>query len=66
MGRIKSIPIKTLGDQLMKEHPDRFTSDFKKNKEVLGELKDIQSKKVRNVLAGYITKEVKRANKSGP
>ena len=65
MGRIKSIPIKTLGNRLMEEHGDKFTTDFDKNKEVLGGLKDIKSKKVRNVLAGYITKKMKKADKSG-
>lgn len=61
MGRIKTIPIKTLGDQLIKDHGDRFTTDFEKNKVILGSLKNIKSKKIRNILAGYITKEIKRA-----
>jgi len=65
MGRIKTIAVKTLGNDLIKEHSDKFTGDFDKNKDVLGELKYIKSKKVRNTLAGYITKEMKRIEKSG-
>jgi small subunit ribosomal protein S17e len=64
MGRIKTTPIKTLGDQLIREHTDKFSVDFEKNKVVLGDLKEIKSKKVRNILAGYITKEMQKLKKS--
>jgi small subunit ribosomal protein S17e len=64
MGRIKTIPIKTLGNRLMEEHGDKFTADFEKNKKILGTLKNIKSKKVRNILAGYITKEIKKRAKT--
>ena len=65
MGRIKTIPIKTLGDRLIEEHRDKFSSDFEKNKKVLASLEDIKSKKIRNILAGYITKEMKKADETG-
>jgi len=65
MGRIKNIPIKTLGDKLIREHRDKLTTDFEKNKVILGSLKNIKSKKIRNILAGYITKEMKNIDKSG-
>jgi len=65
MGRIKTIPIKSLGDRLLEEHADKFTTDFEKNKKVIDSLKDMNSKKMRNVLAGYITKEVKKMKKAG-
>jgi small subunit ribosomal protein S17e len=66
MGRIKTIPIKTLGNRLMEENADKFTTDFDKNKKILDGLKDVKSKKVRNILAGYITKEMKKNAKGGP
>lgn len=65
MGRIKNVAIKTLGKELIKEHGKKFSEDFGKNKKVLGEVKTIKSKKIRNVLAGYITKEMKKIKKSG-
>ena len=65
MGRVKSIAIKTLAEDLIKEHGKRFSDDFEKNKEVLGEIKKIESKRVRNIVAGYITKEMRRVEKSG-
>ena len=65
MGRIKSTSIKTLGDDILSEHAGKFTDDFDKNKKILEEIKDIESKKIRNVLAGYITKEMRRIKKTG-
>jgi small subunit ribosomal protein S17e len=65
MGRVKSVAIKTLGNEMIKEHGNLFTEDFEKNKEMLLKIKKIKSKKIRNILAGYITKEMKRVKKSG-
>ncbi|RLI97965.1 MAG: 30S ribosomal protein S17e [Candidatus Aenigmatarchaeota archaeon] len=62
MGRIKTISVKTLADELVQRQSDKFTTDFSKNKETLQVIKPIKSKKIRNVLAGYITKKMK-ANK---
>ena len=64
MGRIKITSIKRLAHELLKEHGKEFKEDFEKNKSVLSELQPIESKKVRNIIAGYITKEVRR-RKSG-
>jgi small subunit ribosomal protein S17e len=60
MGRIKSVPVKNLGDELMATHGKKFTTDFDKNKKVLGEVKKIKSKRTRNVIAGYITKQMQK------
>jgi small subunit ribosomal protein S17e len=59
MGRVKSIAIKTLGDDLIREHPDKLSVDFESNKKALEGITEIKSKRVRNVLAGYITKKMK-------
>lgn len=65
MGRIKTILIKTLGNELIREHGKKFTDNFERNKEILGTIKNVKSKKIKNILAGYITKEIKRSSKSG-
>ena len=65
MGRIKSIAVKTLADDLIKSHDGKFSDEFEKNKEILLEVKPIKSKKVRNVLAGYITKKMRKIKKTG-
>jgi small subunit ribosomal protein S17e len=56
MGRVKTKIIKTKGQKLFKMHNDKFTKDYKKNKEILKELTYIPSKKIRNILAGYVTR----------
>jgi small subunit ribosomal protein S17e len=64
MGRIKSVPVKNLGDDVMASHVDKFTADFDKNKKSLGEVRKIKSKRTRNVVAGYITTQMKKAKRS--
>ena len=65
MGRIKIKAIKNLADELIEQYGEKFSTDFEKNKAALGEIKDIESKKTRNVLAGYITKQMQKIKKSG-
>ena len=59
MGRVKSIAIKTLGDDIIREHPKKLKTDFEGNKKALAGITEIKSKRTRNVLAGYITKKMK-------
>ncbi len=63
MGRIKTTPIKVLAEELIKEHEKKFSADFEKNKKALQETKPLKSKKIRNILAGYITKKMKQTKK---
>lgn len=65
MGRVKNVAIKTLGDDLIEAHGARFTTDFDSNKKVLEEVKKIESKRIRNILAGYISKKMQKIQKSG-
>lgn len=65
MGRVKTVSIKVVGNQIIKEHGKLFTDSFEKNKKVLNEIMEIKSKKVKNILTGYITKEIKRMKKTG-
>lgn len=60
MGRIKTSLIKKIGLSLLEKYPEKFSQDFKKNKEVLKEFMEIKSKKIRNMVAGYITSYLKR------
>jgi len=65
MGRIKTTVVKTLAEDIIRENAGKFGEDFEKNKKALGEIKEISSKKIRNVLTGYITRRMKQINKSG-
>jgi small subunit ribosomal protein S17e len=60
MGRIKSTAIKNLARDILEEHGDKFSTDFEKNKKLIEGIRSIESKKIKNVVAGYITKEIKR------
>lgn len=63
MGAIKPTYIKSLAKQLLKEVPD-VTDDFDVNKKIVEEYTNVESKGVRNRIAGYITsKKVKERKK---
>ncbi len=59
MGRIKTQLIKRVTFDLLEEHRDEFSASFDENKQKVAELTDVSSKKIRNVIAGYITRLVK-------
>lgn len=60
MGRIKTFFIKKIARDLLEKNPERFSTDFEANKKIVEELIDIKSKKIRNIVAGYITSLKKR------
>ena len=59
MGRIKTTQIKRSSERLVQSYRDEFDSDFNKNKLILGKFTSIPSKKLRNKIAGYVTRLVK-------
>ncbi|MAF50860.1 MAG: 30S ribosomal protein S17e [Nanoarchaeota archaeon] len=56
MGRIKTTLIKRSAQDFISKFPDLFEKDFVKNKEKLNGVSEIQSKKLRNKIAGYLTR----------
>ena len=54
MGRIKSTLIKRTSRQLVEKTPESFGKEFEGNKKALGN--NLGSKKMRNQIAGYITR----------
>ncbi len=61
MGRIKTTYIKRKTKELIENHGDKFTADYEKNKEVLAEIANIKSKKIRNIIAGYAARLTKKS-----
>lgn len=61
MGRIKTTLTKRIALQLVKEHGESFKPDFDENKKVVVKFVNIPSKKLRNVIAGYVTRLVKQS-----
>ena len=59
MGRIKTALIKRVTNELVDKHKDSFTKSYEENKLIVGNYADIPSKKLKNIIAGYVTRLVK-------
>jgi len=66
MGNIKTSFVKRVGKQLFSDHGDKFTKDYTSNKEAIDKLADIKSKKMRNIIAGYVTRLKRQAEQQAP
>lgn len=64
MGRIRTTLIKSTARRIKNKNPTAFKSDFEHNKKELLKMTEIPSKKIRNVLAGYLTKITKQEMKN--
>lgn len=49
--------IKNLARELIDRYPEAFSDDFSQNKESVQKLTNIESKSVRNRVAGYVTRK---------
>jgi small subunit ribosomal protein S17e len=56
MGRIKTQKVKRITMKLYEEHADEFQTGFLENKKIVENFIDSPSKKLRNLIAGYITR----------
>ncbi|UHQ95245.1 30S ribosomal protein S17e (plasmid) [Haloterrigena alkaliphila] len=54
--------IMSIGDSLVEQHPSTFTDDFEENKVRVEQLTSVEAKRVRNRIAGYITRKMKERN----
>ncbi|GAB7017141.1 30S ribosomal protein S17e [Halostagnicola sp. A-GB9-2] len=54
---IKPAYVKKTGALLLEQYPDAFTTDFEQNKDSVDKLTNIESKGVRNRIAGYVTRK---------
>jgi len=55
LGNVRTEKVKRIARELVKRYPDRFTADYEENKKVLMGLVNLPSKKLRNMIAGYVT-----------
>jgi len=58
MGSIRQTYIKSTVDSLLRQYPNEFGADFNENKAKVEKLALIQTKDVRNRVAGYVTRKV--------
>jgi len=64
LGKVRPERVKKIARELLKRHPDKFTTDFESNKKLLESLAKISSVKLRNRIAGYVTRLVAIAQAS--
>ena len=60
MGRIKTTLTKRTAISLFNSDKEAFKPDFDSNKKVVSAKLDITSKKLRNIIAGYVTRLSKK------
>lgn len=57
---IKPTYIKATSQELLEKHGEKFSGSFEENKQVVSEVAIINSKRVRNRIAGAVTRKVNR------
>jgi len=55
LGNVRTEHVKRLAKELIRRFPDKFSNDFKSNKQAVSMLTHGATPKVRNQIAGYIT-----------
>lgn len=58
MGKVRTEHIKRVAKQLVQRFPDKFNTDFENNKKLVEEFTNLSSTKLRNRIAGYVTRLV--------
>ena len=56
MGKVRTEQVKRIAQELIKRNPDKFSTDFENNKKLVKSLTRISSTKLRNRVAGYVTR----------
>jgi small subunit ribosomal protein S17e len=64
LGKVKTEQIKHLGKELMTRFPGKFTTNFDENKRTVDEVTKGTTTRVRNKVAGYITRTIALAQAS--
>ncbi len=59
MGRIRIGSVKRDAKKILSLDKGNFTTKFEDNKKAVDEIAEIKTKKLRNLIAGYITKKMK-------
>jgi len=56
LGKVRPDRVKKAARELIKRYPDQFSTDFESNKKALTPLVILRSLKLKNQIAGYITR----------
>ncbi len=58
MGKVKTDQVKRTGKELMRRFPNKFNANFDENKRLVESLTEGTTTRVRNQIAGYITRTI--------
>ena len=64
MGKVYTSLVKRTARKLMELCPGEVSEDFAKNKELVSKYLDVRSKKLRNQVAGYLTRLVRLSKRA--
>jgi small subunit ribosomal protein S17e len=56
LGNVRTEQVKRVAKELLSRFPEKFSSDFESNKKLVETLTQGTTRKVRNQIAGYITR----------
>jgi len=55
LGKVRPERVKRIARELVRRHPDKFTTNFEDNKKLVETLIETSSTRLKNRIAGYIT-----------
>jgi len=58
LGKVRPEHVKRIAKELVQRFPDKFTTNFENNKKMVKEFTNLSSTKLRNRIAGYVTRLV--------
>lgn len=58
MGKVRPEHVKRIAKELVQRFPEKFTTNFENNKKMVKEFTNLSSTKLRNRIAGYVTRLV--------
>lgn len=56
MGKVRTETVKRAARELIERFPEKFTNEYEANKAAVNEVMKAPSKKLRNRIAGYVTR----------
>ena len=56
LGKVRTDTVKRTSREVLRRFPERFTGDFESDKLAVNDLVSTQSKRLRNRIAGYVTR----------
>jgi len=60
MGRILHKKFRNYAEDILKKYGNLLTTDYTKNRKILETITILPSKRVRNIIAGFITRKIKK------